>query len=214
MASFHFNCLFKGPISKGPSSKCSHILGYRNRTLSQEWGVQIQPNAGPPLCTEEGSLKSAFFPACWAPQCQFSVTCYLPQPCKVCSVGGETAEECGEERSTHKHMSVFSLWSNADFFSEKVPGHSDSCPGVCLQLLPPQNKASSFAQGETQSRLVLLFLSQNAYFNPMCSLPAGIQTFMKNRFKETFFKPTVHMSPERTCDHSGNSSVHYALNSA
>lgn len=63
------------------------------------------------------------------------------------------AEECGEERNMHEHVSVFSLWSNADFFSEKVPGHCDSCSGVCLQLLLPQNKTSSFAQGKTQSHL-------------------------------------------------------------
>ena len=68
------------------------------------------------------------------------------------------AEECGEERNMHKHISVFSLWSHADFFSERVRGHSDSCPGVRLQLRPPQDKTSSLAQGKTRSCLRFVVL--------------------------------------------------------
>lgn len=210
MASFNFNCLFKSPISK-----YSHILGYRNKTLTQEWGDQIQPVTGPPLFTEEESLKSPFLPTCRAPQCQFSLTFYLPWPCKVWSVGGETAEECGEKRNMHELVSVFSLWSNADFFSLRkflvtvTPARVCVCSCCHHRTRPPLLPWAKLSPVS-----VLLFLSQNAYFNPMCNLPAGIQTLMKNRLKETFLKPTVHTSPERTCDHSGNSSVHYALNSA
>lgn len=99
-------------------------------------------------------------------------------------------------------------------FSEKVPDRPDFCSAVCSQLLLSQSKTSSLAQGKTQSRLLFVVFKLECLFWPMCSLPAGTKTSMKNYFKDTFLKPTVHKSPERACDYSGNSSAHYVLNPA
>lgn len=107
----------------------------------------------------------------------------------------------------HDDVKMFSLDQTQNFPLRKSLV-ALTCVLMCLQLLQLQHKIFSLAQGKTQSHLLSVVFKLECLFLPKGQFTSWNLNVHKKYFKDTFLKPTVSKSPERTCDCSGNSSVH------